>query len=61
LQGCNNYTIAVGHGPHGGEDLEGTAYARAIIYDEFFQDNYIVGDLGKVITQIKERIRSFEG
>jgi hypothetical protein len=47
------YTIAMG-----GENIEG--YGKAIISDEFFQNRYVVGDLGDLLLKIKEKIKSFE-
>lgn len=35
-------------------------YGKAIQMDEFFQKRYIVGDLGNLLTSMREKIKSFE-
>ncbi|HEX2628470.1 MAG TPA: hypothetical protein VHM26_05655, partial [Chitinophagaceae bacterium] len=37
-----------------------TDYGRAIVMDEFFQNHYIVGDVGTLLNSIREKIKSFE-
>lgn len=42
----------------GGE--KSTDFGKAIIMDEFFQNRYIVDDLGKILVSMKEKIKSIE-
>lgn len=42
----------------GGE--KASEMSRAFVMDEFFQNRHIVGDLGNLLSTIKEKIESFE-